>query len=99
MRTLRTLLVSLSALLAACVAPVDYSGTTYQCPDGVTCPDGFSCVGGLFFTGFDWLRFTGVGGLCIGTKVFICRSFIFSQRRFKLFFLLGTGKFKCFFLI
>jgi formylglycine-generating enzyme required for sulfatase activity len=34
----------LASLLVACLAPVDYSGTSYQCPDGVTCPDGFRCV-------------------------------------------------------
>jgi formylglycine-generating enzyme required for sulfatase activity len=38
------LVTLLAAGLLACLAPIDYSGTTYQCPDGVTCPDGFSCV-------------------------------------------------------
>jgi serine/threonine-protein kinase len=33
-----------AAALVACLAPIDYSGTTYRCPDGLTCPDGFSCV-------------------------------------------------------
>jgi hypothetical protein len=29
--------------LTACKVSVDYSGTSYQCPDGVTCPPGYTC--------------------------------------------------------
>jgi formylglycine-generating enzyme required for sulfatase activity len=39
--------VLLGVWLAACVPQVDYSGTEFLCPDGVTCPDGFSCVAGV----------------------------------------------------
>jgi formylglycine-generating enzyme required for sulfatase activity len=33
-----------AALGAGCVPLIDYDGTTYQCPDGITCPDGFTCI-------------------------------------------------------
>jgi formylglycine-generating enzyme required for sulfatase activity len=37
---------SLTLFLVACSADVDYSGTEYQCQDGVTCPEGSDCVDG-----------------------------------------------------
>lgn len=33
-------------VLGACKIGVDYSGTSYQCPDGVTCPPGYRCENG-----------------------------------------------------
>jgi hypothetical protein len=34
-------------VLGGCKIGVDYSGTEYQCPDGVTCPPGFRCESGV----------------------------------------------------
>jgi formylglycine-generating enzyme required for sulfatase activity len=44
MRRLLVFVTIATAALAACLAPIDYSGTEYQCPDGITCPSGFECV-------------------------------------------------------